>query len=118
MTLKSDAKLEEKLTLGFKNDMTNLVNFNASSGKSENLYSDVLPLSRARKVSAKKSTEELSFMTLKSDPNCEEKLTFCLKIDMGNLVNFNLSSGKSESLHLLKYVMFEQKNTYKLFHEK
>ena len=35
--LKSDAKFDKKLTLGFKNDMRNLVNFNASSGKSENL---------------------------------------------------------------------------------
>ena len=32
MTLKSDAKFEEKLTLGFKNHMRNLVNFNVSSG--------------------------------------------------------------------------------------
>ena len=38
------AKFEEKLALGFKNDMTNLVNFNASSGKSENLHFDVLLL--------------------------------------------------------------------------
>ena len=44
MTLKSDAKFEEKLTLGSKNDMKNLVNFNASSGKSENLHFDVLLL--------------------------------------------------------------------------
>ena len=37
MTLKSGAKFEEKLTLGFKNDMRNFVNLNdASSGKSEN----------------------------------------------------------------------------------
>ena len=34
MTLKSDAKFEEKRTLGSKIDMRNLVNFNASSGKS------------------------------------------------------------------------------------
>ena len=54
MTLKSDAKFEEKLTHGFKNGMTNLVNFNASSGKSENLYFDVLLLLIAYKVSAKK----------------------------------------------------------------
>ena len=54
MTLKSDAKFEEKLTLGSKNDMRNLVNFNASSGKSENLHFDVLLLSIAYKVSAKK----------------------------------------------------------------
>ena len=33
MTLKSDAKFEEKLILCSKNDMRNLVNFNLSSGK-------------------------------------------------------------------------------------
>ena len=37
MTLKIDA---EKLTLNFKNNMIVLVNFNASSGKSENLHFD------------------------------------------------------------------------------
>ena len=31
MTLKSDAKIEEKLTVGAKNGMRILVNFNASS---------------------------------------------------------------------------------------
>ena len=36
MTLKSDAKFQEKRTLGSENDMRNLVNFNASSGKSGN----------------------------------------------------------------------------------
>ena len=54
MTLKSDAKFEEKLTLGSKNDMRNLVNFNASSGKSENLHFDVLLLSKVYYVLAKK----------------------------------------------------------------
>ena len=37
MTLMSDEKFEEKLTLGCKNDMRNLVNFNSSSRKSKNL---------------------------------------------------------------------------------
>ena len=36
-------------------------------------------------------------MTLKKDPNFEEKLIFCLNKDMINLVNFNPSSGKSEN---------------------
>ena len=45
MTQKSDA-IEENLTLGPKNDMKNLVNFNSSSGKSENLNFDVLLLSK------------------------------------------------------------------------
>ena len=49
MTLES----EEQLALGFKNDMTNLVNFNASSSKSENLDFDVLLLSIVYNVSAK-----------------------------------------------------------------
>ena len=54
MTLKSDAKFEEKLTLGSKNDMKNLVNFNANSGKSLSLHFDVLLFSITYKVSAKK----------------------------------------------------------------
>ena len=39
MTLKGD---EEKLALDSKNDIKNLVNFNVSSGRSENLNFDVL----------------------------------------------------------------------------
>ena len=54
MTLKSDAKFEEKSALDSKNDTTNLVDFNASSAKSENLQVDVLLLLTAYKVSAKR----------------------------------------------------------------
>ena len=43
MTLKSDGKFEEKLTLGSKNDVRN---FNWSSGKSKNFQFDVLLLSK------------------------------------------------------------------------
>ena len=53
----------------------------------------------AKKSFNEKSREELSLMTLKSDPKLKEKLTFCLKNDMRNLINFNLSSEKSENLH-------------------
>ena len=95
MTLRSDAKFEEKWTLGSKNDMRNLVNVNASSGRSEN----VLLLSIAYKASAKKVQKNYTDMRLKNDPNFEEKLTFCLKNNIRNLVNFNASSGKSENLH-------------------
>ena len=54
-------------------------------------------------------------MTLKSDPNFEEKLTVCLKNDMRNLMNFNPSSGKSENLHFdvlllsIAYIKFQLK---------
>ena len=51
---KSDAKFEEKLTLGSKNDMMNLVNFNKSTGTSENLHIDVLLLSKVYCAWAKK----------------------------------------------------------------
>ena len=55
MTLKSDKeKFKEKLAVVSKLDMTNLVNFNATSGKSGNLHFDVLLLLIAYKVSAKK----------------------------------------------------------------
>ena len=51
MTLKSDGEFEEKLTLGSKNGMRNLVNFDASCGKFGNLHFDVLLLPIAHKVS-------------------------------------------------------------------
>ena len=54
MKLMGDAKFGEKLVLGCKNNMTNLVNFNTSNGKSQNLHFDMLLLSTAYKVSAKK----------------------------------------------------------------
>ena len=44
MTMKNDAKFEEKLALGSKNDMRNLENFNGGSDKSENLRFDVVLL--------------------------------------------------------------------------
>ena len=99
MVLKSDAKFEEKLTLGYKNNMKNLVNFNASSGKSENLHFDVLLLSIGYKVLAKNVQKNDLSWNWKKIQIFEEKLTFYLKNDIRNLVNFNLSSGKSENLY-------------------
>ena len=62
MTVEIDGKFEEKL--GFKNDMTNVVNFNVSSGKSENLHFDVLLLSIAYvKFQLKKSRRVISHDT-------------------------------------------------------
>ena len=49
MTLKGDAKFKGKLTCGLKNDIRNLVNFHASSRKSENLHFDQILLSKAYK---------------------------------------------------------------------
>ena len=54
MTVNSDAKFQEKLTLGSKTYGRNLVSFNTSSWKSENRHFDVLLLSIAYTFSAKK----------------------------------------------------------------
>ena len=57
--------------------------------KSDNLHFDGLLLSKWYEVSAKKSTEELPLMTLKSDAKFKEKLIFGFKYDMKKLVNFH-----------------------------
>ena len=49
MTLKSDAKFKGNLTRGLENDIRNLVDFHASSQKSENLHFDGLLLYKAYK---------------------------------------------------------------------
>ena len=50
MTMKGDAIFKEKVTGVLKNDIRNLINFHASSRKSENLHFDGLFLSKAYKV--------------------------------------------------------------------
>ena len=60
MTLKSDAKFNEKLTCGFKFDMRNLVNFHPTTQKSENFTS-------MGYFCPKYMRFELSFMILNSD---------------------------------------------------
>ena len=52
MTLRGVAKFKRKLTCGLKNDIRNLVNFNASSGRSGNVHFDVLLLPIVYKISA------------------------------------------------------------------
>ena len=54
MTLKGDGKFKGKLTCGLKTDIKNLLNFHASSKKSENLHFDGLRLSKAYKASDEK----------------------------------------------------------------
>ena len=49
MTLKGDAKFTGKQNRGLKNDITNLVNFQVSNRKSENLHFHGLLSSKAYK---------------------------------------------------------------------
>ena len=53
MTLKIETNLEEKLTFSLKNDTRNLMNFNSSSEKSENLHFDGIFLSKVNNFWAK-----------------------------------------------------------------
>ena len=63
MTMKGDAIFKEKLIGGLKNDIRNLVNFHASSHKSENLHFDGLALSKAYKVLDEKFSRVMSHNT-------------------------------------------------------
>ena len=63
MTLKSDAKFNEKLTCGFKYDMRNLVNFHPTTQTSEN-FTSIGPFWPNYIRFQLKNREELSFKNL------------------------------------------------------
>ena len=109
MTLKGDAKFRGKLICGLKKDTRNLVNFNASSRKSENLNFDRILLSKAYKDLEGKNRRG-SLLTLKSDAKFEEKLTLGSRNDMRHLVNLNVSSGKSENFHFDRLLLQKVRN--------
>ena len=50
MTLKNDAKFEEKLTCSLENDMRNLANFHLSTQKCQNWDSDGILLPKVENV--------------------------------------------------------------------
>ena len=52
MTLKSHAKLEEKLTSGLENDISNMANFHQSTWKPQNCDFDGILLSKVENVGA------------------------------------------------------------------
>ena len=59
-----------------------------------------LLLSKAYIVWAKKSTEELSFMKMKRDAKFGKDSTYCFKIDIRNLTNFDPSTRKFNKFSL------------------
>ena len=68
MTLKSDAKFEEKLTCGLENEIRNLAKFCWSTRTSQNWWN---PFIESRKCKSLRLTEELRIMTRKHDPKFE-----------------------------------------------
>ena len=97
MTIKNDTKIEEELTCHFKIDMRNFTNFDPSTRKSKNFVFWLAPCDQSIYCWRYKSTEELSFMTLKRYANSEEKLTCGLKKDLRNLANFHQSTWKCQN---------------------
>ena len=109
MTLKSDAKFEEKLTCGLENDMRNLVNFHQSTWKCQNWGFDEILLSKSRKCMSLKFAEELCVMTIKNDIKFDDELTCHFKIDMRCLTNFDPSTRKDLLFNWLlwpKYIIY------------
>ena len=114
MTLKSDAKFEEKLQLGSKNGMRNSVNFNASSGKSENLHFDVLLLSLPYKVSAEKMRNGCLLWHWKKIQTLKKNWLFVWKMTWGIWWTLTRAVESLKICTLMsyfcrKYVMFELK---------
>ena len=65
------------------------------------------PLIPSRRSMSLKFTKELCIMTLKNDAKFEEELICHFKIDMGNLINFDPSTWKSQKFSLY-WALFEQ----------
>ena len=68
MTLKNDAKFEEKLTCSLENDMRNLANFYQSTWKCQSWEFDGILLSKVENAWAK-NLQRIHILTLKNDEN-------------------------------------------------
>ena len=93
MKMKNDANIEEELTCRFKIDMRSFTNFDLKK-----FVFQLAPCDQTIYYLSCKSTEELSFMTLKRYTNFEEKLTCGSQKDLRNLANFNHSTWKCQNL--------------------
>ena len=93
MTLKRDTKFGEESTFRFKIYMRNLTNFDMSTQKSQKILLLWDPFEQSIYCLR-------SFMTLKSDAKCEEKLTCGLRNGMKN-GNFHQSTQKCQNWDLI-----------------
>ena len=92
MKPKKDTKFGQESTCCFKIGIRNLTNFNLSTQKSQRVSLKRAPFEQSMYCLSYKSIVEVSFMTLRSYANFEEKLTSGLKKDMRNLANFYQST--------------------------
>ena len=117
------AKFGKKLTLAFKNDMRNLVNFNVSSGKSKRFHFNVLLFSIVYKVSAKKVHMNDLLWHWKNIQPLKKNWLFVWKMtwEIWWILTRAVESRKvctSMGYFCRKYIMFELKNTEELCREK
>ena len=97
MTLKSDAKFEEKLTCCFESDEK----FGKFSPEHLKVPKSELwwgPFAQSRKCMTLKFTKESCVMTMKYDTKIEEELTRRFKIDIRNFTNFDPSTRKTKKI--------------------
>ena len=80
MTMKNNAKFEEKLTCNLKTDTRNLMTFDSSTQKPKTFALKLAPFTKVYNAWAKKRTEELCLMALKIDAKFEGKLTCGFKM--------------------------------------
>ena len=91
---KIDAKFEEKLTCGLKNDTWGIWQFSPGHSKVSKLEFWWGTFVQSRKCMSFKFTEVLCVMTMKNDAKFEEELICHFKVDIRNLTNFDLSTWK------------------------
>ena len=103
MTLKTDAKFEEKPTCELENDKRNLAIFLPEHSKFSKFGLWWEPFIQSRKCMSLKFTEETEkscIMTMKNDAKSEDELICRFKTDRRNLTNFDPSTQKLKYLHL------------------
>ena len=116
--------MKKKLTLDSKNDMGNLMNLNLSSSKSENLHFDVLLLSIAYKVSAKKVQKNYISWHWKETQTSKKNWLFVWKITWGIWWSLTRAAESLKMCTLIgyfgrNYAVFElKKNTEELYCKK
>ena len=95
MTLKVDAKFEEKLTCSLENDMKNLANFYQSTRKFQNRDFDGIILFKVENVRAY-NLYKICLMKIKNNAKFEEETTSRFKTDTTNFTNYDPSTQNSQ----------------------
>ena len=113
ITLKIDAKFEKNWFVVSK--ITRVWwSLNRALKSLQNLHFYLLLLCKVFNFWPKKSSVELSFMRLNSDPKFEEKLTCGLENDMRNMAHFHQSTWKSENWDLDRILLIQSRKRMSL----